>query len=211
MPQIEIKHRWTNAVLYTHETTQKRIDAGLATRDALEKATAVRANLAGADLANAYLAGANLAGANLASADLAGAYLAGANLADANLAGAYLAGAYLAGANLADANLAGAYLADAYLRDGLQAIGPRPLLQIGPIGSRMALLSVWLTDKGIYLQTGCFWDTLEAFEQAVAKEHGADSLYGHEYTAAIALAKVHAQHWTPVVEAAAPAVEQEAA
>jgi hypothetical protein len=112
---IEIRNRWTNAVLYRSETAKT-------VREALVEAVSARANLAGANLAGAYLAGANLAGANLADANLAGADLAdadlaGADLAGANLAGAYLAGAYLAGANLADANLAGANLADADLAD----------------------------------------------------------------------------------------------
>ena len=67
---IEIKHRWTGAVLWSGEAES--------VRDAVARAVSARANLARADLA-----GANLAGANLADA-----YLEGANLADANLAGA---------------------------------------------------------------------------------------------------------------------------
>jgi uncharacterized protein YjbI with pentapeptide repeats len=117
--KVEIKNRWTDAVLYTAELPAD-MESGLHMRAALEQATAADANLAGANLADANLAGANLAranlaGANLADANLADANLAGANLADANLAHAYLAGANLAGANLADANLADAYLAHANL------------------------------------------------------------------------------------------------
>jgi len=137
---IEIKHRFTGAVLFkseTAETVRAALLEGIGARanlahanlsDAyLADADLAGANLAGANLAHAYLAGADLARANLADADLAGADLARANLADADLAGAYLAGAYLAGAylagadlagaNLAGANLAGAYLADADLAD----------------------------------------------------------------------------------------------
>ncbi len=95
--KIEIKNRWTGAVLYSGE------------------AESVRELVEAANLADANLAGANLAGANLAGANLADAYLADANLAGANLADAYLADANLAGANLAGAYLAGAYLAGAYL------------------------------------------------------------------------------------------------
>jgi hypothetical protein len=130
MATVQIKHRHTDAVLFTHETTEERQASGLAMRDALEAATKARANLAGANLAGANLDGAylaraylaranldsaNLAGANLAGANLDGAYLARAYLAGANLAGAYLARANLAGADLAGANLAGANLAGAYL------------------------------------------------------------------------------------------------
>jgi len=110
MATIEIKNRFTSAVLYS---TQVEDDDPNPIRTAVVRAVAADAYLAGANLAGAYLAGAYLADAyladaNLADAYLAGAYLAGANLADANLADAYLADAYLAGANLADANLAGA-------------------------------------------------------------------------------------------------------
>ena len=93
MSQVTIKHRYTGAVLFTHETTDARQASGLAMRDALEAAVSARANLAGANLADANLAGANLAGAYLAGANLAGANLARADLARANLAGANLAGA----------------------------------------------------------------------------------------------------------------------
>jgi uncharacterized protein YjbI with pentapeptide repeats len=117
--KVEIRTRWTGAVLYTAEVPEET-PSGMHMRAALEQAVEARAYLADANLAGANLAGANLAGAYLADANLAGAYLAdanlaGANLADANLAGAYLADANLAGANLAGANLAGAYLADANL------------------------------------------------------------------------------------------------
>jgi hypothetical protein len=127
--KVEIKNRWTDAVLYTAELPAD-MESGLHMRAALEQATAAGANLAGAyladaNLAGANLAGANLAGANLADANLAGAYLADADLAradladadlaDADLARAYLAGAYLADADLARADLADADLADAYL------------------------------------------------------------------------------------------------
>jgi hypothetical protein len=110
---IQITDRFSGAVLYEHETIEKRQRDGLAL--ALEAACKAGANLAGANLDGANLAGANLDGANLAGANLDGANLAGANLDGANLDGANLDGANLAGANLAGANLAGAYLAGAYL------------------------------------------------------------------------------------------------
>jgi hypothetical protein len=68
--KIEIKHRWTSAVLFETEV-----------EDGDEHP--MRTALSRAILADAYLAGANLADANLADAYLADAYLAGANLADA--------------------------------------------------------------------------------------------------------------------------------
>jgi len=83
MTTIQIKHRFTGAVLYEYEATEDQVLQGIAMREALYAAIKARAYLADANLADACLAGANLAGANLA----------GANLARANLARAYLAGA----------------------------------------------------------------------------------------------------------------------
>ena len=75
MPQVLIKHRFIDAVLFTHETTDERQASGLAMRDALEAAVERSANLSDADLH----------GANLSDANLHGANLHGANLSDANL------------------------------------------------------------------------------------------------------------------------------
>jgi len=74
--KYEIKHRYTDAVLYTAELPDDT-PSSMVVRHALEKAARDRANLARA----------NLDGANLAGANLAGAYLDGANLARANLDG----------------------------------------------------------------------------------------------------------------------------
>jgi uncharacterized protein YjbI with pentapeptide repeats len=123
---------------------------------------------------------------------------AGANLAGANLAGAYLAGANLDGANLAGANLAGAYLAGANL-DGAKLLGKRPILQIGPIGSRSAYLVAYITDAGVRLRAGCFSGSLDEFRAACATTPG-DNEHGREYAAAISMIEAHAAIWTPVVE-----------
>ncbi|MBB1161493.1 pentapeptide repeat-containing protein [Aquariibacter albus] len=225
MPKITIRHRGSDEALFEHEVTDEQQACGIAMRVTLEAATKAatkaRANLAGADLAYADLAGVNLAGANLAGADLAGADLAGADLVGANLAGADMAGADMAGANLAGANLAGAdlayadlayadlagadlaganlagaNLAGADLGGSLKLVGLRPCLHIGPIGSRAATLTLWLTDQGPRVQTGCFFGTRAAFEAAVADEHG-DGCHGREYGAALALLDAHIEHWAP--------------
>ena len=117
---------------------------------------------------------------------------------------AYLRGASLRGADLGDADLRGADLSGADLGsvDGqkLTLVGDRPYLTLGPMGSRHDMLQVWLTDAGVYVRAGCFWDTLEAFRAAVEREHG-QGVHGHEYRAAIALIECHAQHWTPAQSA----------
>jgi uncharacterized protein YjbI with pentapeptide repeats len=170
--KIQIKARFTGSVLFEHEAEGNSI------KITLEAAVKARANLARAYLARADLARANLDGANLAGANLAGAYLAGAYLDGANLAGAYLAGAYLDGAYLA-----GAYLA-----------GERPILQIGPIGSRGAYFASYLTTAGIKIKAGCYFGTRDEFAAKVDAEHG-DSVHGEEYRAALVLIDAHAKLW----------------
>ena len=61
---IQIKNRWTGAVLWEGETL-------------------IRADLSGANLSRAYLYGANLSGANLYGANLSRADLSGADLSEA--------------------------------------------------------------------------------------------------------------------------------
>jgi hypothetical protein len=126
----------------------------------------------------------NLAHANLAHANLAHAYLGGANLD-----GAYLGGANLDGANLDGANLSGAN------GKNLTLVGARPVFLLGPIGSRCDYLTAYLTDAGVHVRAGCFFDTLEAFRAAVVAEH-ADNNHGREYMAAIAMIEAHAAIWS---------------
>ena len=114
--QVEIKHRWTGAVLYACEVPQEH--SGMAMRYALEKAVAIRPRivLRGADLRDADLRDADLRGADLRDADLRGAFLRGADLSDADLSGADLRDAVLRDAVLRGADLSGADLRDADLR-----------------------------------------------------------------------------------------------
>ena len=95
--KIEIKHRYTDAVIFSLD------EDGLTIKRTVEKAVEAKidlggANLGGANLRDAYLGGANLGGANLRGAYLGGAYLGGADLGGADLGGANLRGANLRGA-----------------------------------------------------------------------------------------------------------------
>jgi len=83
---IEIKHKYTGAVLFTHPGAD--LDGAN-----LRYADLHGANLRGADLRRADLRYANLHGADLRGADLHGADLRGADLRYANLDGADLRGA----------------------------------------------------------------------------------------------------------------------
>ena len=147
---------------------------------------------------------------NNVSITLQAAVKARANLDGANLAGAYLAGANLAGANLAGAYLAGAYLAGAYLQDKSKLVGERPIIQIGPIGSRCAYFVAYLTDQGLRLRAGCFFGTRAEFEAKLSDTHK-DSQHAKEYRAALALIDAHAEIWTPAVTEKAEETEAEAA
>ena len=112
-------------------------------------------------------------GADLGEADLGGADLRWANLGGANLGGADLGGANLRGANL---------------------VGSRPVMQIGPIGSRADYLIAIVTTDGVRVTAGCFSGTLDEFRAAVESTHG-DSEHGRDYRAAIAMIKAHAEIW----------------
>ena len=90
---IEIKHRFTDNVLFACEVENMR--------EAVFQAISNGANLRYANLRDANLRYANLRGADLRGADLRGADLRGADLSGANLSGAYLRGA-----NLRDEKLA---------------------------------------------------------------------------------------------------------
>ena len=211
--KIQITARFTGLVLFEHEaennTMKLTLEAAISARANLAGANLACANLAcanlacanlaGAYLAGAYLDGANLARANLAGANLAGANLAGANLARANLDGANLAGANLDGANLACANLAGANLAGANLADKSELQGDRPILQIGPIGSRCAYFVAYLTNNGLRLHAGCFFGTRDEFEKKLQDEHDNND-HAKEYRAALAMIDAHAEIWTPKLE-----------
>ena len=100
--KIEIKNRWTGAILFEYEKENNSV------KDTLIEAVKNKAYLRDADLRDAYLRGAYLGGADLGGADLRGADLGGADLGDADLRGAYLRGADLRDADLRGADLRGA-------------------------------------------------------------------------------------------------------
>lgn len=219
MEVIEIKSGWDGALLYSGEHTDVKeaaeaavkvganlsgaylADADLSDAD-LDGANLADANLSGADLSGAYLVGVNLSDADLTCANLSGAYLVRANLSGANLDGANLTCASLARAsltcaNLARANLAGARLADAKIGvgdDGARLVGLRPIVQIGPIGSRNDwLLVFWCGDSGMRISTGCQNQITEhRFLERLTEAHGAGEdadIHVDNYLAALAFAK----------------------
>jgi hypothetical protein len=110
--KIQIKHRYTSAVLFEHECDDNTMEKTL--RAAIDAG----ANLSDADMGNAYLRYADLHGSNLRGVNLSNADLYGSNLYGSNLGGADLSGVNLSNANLRGSNLYGAYLSGAVI-DGL--------------------------------------------------------------------------------------------
>ena len=107
---------------------------------------------------------------------------------------AYKGGADLRGADLRGANLYGADLGGANLGEDVKLVGDRPILQIGPIGSRSDYLTAFFTDRGIYLRTGCFFGTLVEFRASLAKTHDGNT-HATEYEAALHLILRHRELW----------------
>jgi len=193
---IEIKHRYTGAAIFTVEAETM---CGADLRDAdLRDADLRGANLRGADLRGADLRDANLCGAGLWGANLCGADLRDAGLWGANLCGADLRSANLRDADLWEANLRGADLRGAKITETLTLVGQRPVIAIGPIGSRSDIFFAYVTDGGLYVRAGCFFDTASEFERAVSDTHS-DGPHAKEYTTALALACVHYEIWSKEV------------
>ena len=122
--------------------------------------------------------------ANLYGADLRFADLCGADLRFADLRGANLCGADLCGADLRFANLRGADL-----RDWGKLSSAQDILIVGAIGSRDAYTTIFHTDKGVFVQCGCFRGTLDEFVAKVKETHSGTK-YERDYLALVEFAKV---------------------
>ena len=111
-------------------------------------------------------------------------------LEEAVKSGAYLRGAYLVGANLGDANLVGANLGGADLREDWGKLSSASdVLVVGAIGSRNGYTTVFHTDKGIFVQCGCFRGTLDEFAAKVKETH-AVTKHERDYNALIEFVKI---------------------
>ena len=185
MTTIKIKHRYTGAVLYECEAPDG-MESVRQMRHALEKAAAAKADLSYADLSYADLRGSDLSYADLRYADLR----------DSDLCYADLSYADLRDSDLSYADLSYADLRGSDLGEGKKLVGDRPVLTIGPIGSRDGYLTAYLTESGVYVRAGRFFDTLDLFVDAVLTRHG-DNKHGREYLAAVELIKAHAAIWMP--------------
>ena len=150
-------------------------------KDTLLEAIKNGANLRGADLRDADLYGADLRDADLYGADLRGADLYGADLRGADLYGANLYGANLRGADLYGADLRGA--------DDNVVGKIEDWISIDNIGSRQSRTLFFKTDKGVFVQCGCFFGDLEEFIAKVKETHQGNK-HEKDYLALVEFIKV---------------------
>ena len=90
---------------------------------------------------------------------------------------------------LIEAVKSGAYLRGADLDDLGKLQSYSDILIAGVIGSRNDYTTIFHTDKGIFVQCGCFIGTLEEFEAKVKETHQGNN-HEKDYLALIQFAKI---------------------
>jgi hypothetical protein len=101
---IEIRNRWSGAVIYTHNVE------GATMRDAVLAAIAADSNLRDSDLSDSDLSDSDLRDSDLRGSDLSGSDLSGSDLRGSDLRGSDLSGSDLSGSDLRDSDLSGSDL-----------------------------------------------------------------------------------------------------
>ncbi|MBR4040854.1 MAG: pentapeptide repeat-containing protein [Bacteroidaceae bacterium] len=200
--KIQIKSTDGN-LLFEHEaennSIKKTVEAAVKNGVKLVGADLSHANLSSANLTGVVLHNANLRGANLSFADLNNAYLVNANfckadLRSANLRGSMLGYAKFSGANLDEAILVGVNMHEVNLGGacigewGELYDGTSDILIVGPLGRRKGYTTIYHTEKGLFVQCGCFHGSMEQFELAVKEIHG-NSKHARDYQLLIDFAR----------------------
>ena len=93
------------------------------------------------------------------------------------------------GADLYAADLRAADLRGADLGEWGKLQTTSDVLCVGPVGSRNGYTTIFHTDKGIFVQCGCFRGTLDEFEAKVKETHQGNQ-HERDYLALIQFAKV---------------------
>jgi hypothetical protein len=153
-PPIEIKHRWTDDVLYSSAE-------GKTLRDAVIEAVAGGADLSDADLRSADLSGVDLSGANLRSTDLRSADLRCADLSGVDLSGADLSSTDLRSADLRCADLSGANM------NGANIVSVAQISFTGHGQCGRTLIAIQ-TEKEIHIHCGCFYGSPDELRAWIA-------------------------------------------
>ena len=110
MTTIDIKHRHTGSVIFTHTAEENSV---LIT---VKQAIEVKADLSGSDLSGSDLSFSNLRFSNLRFSNLRGSNLRGSNLRGSDLSGSDLSGSDLSGSDLSGSDLSGSNLRGSDLR-----------------------------------------------------------------------------------------------
>ena len=95
----------------------------------------------------------------------------------------------LRGADLGGADLRGADLRGTDLGEWGKLQTASDVLCVGPVGSRNGYTTIFHTDKGIFVQCGCFRGTLDELEAKVKETHQGNQ-HERDYLALIQFAKV---------------------
>lgn len=198
--KIEIKNQYTEVPIFAGEYNSLKEAVEAAVKSGVSLRSTV---LRGADLFCADLRGADLAGADMRGADLFGADLRGADMSEADLRGSDMRAAICNGADMGGADLHGADLSGSRflgVKAGVggaksESVGPRPAVQIWPIGPRNdSMMVFWCGDAGVRISTGRQLQVtepqfLERLER-LADTHGAiDQASAQHYIEALAFAK----------------------
>lgn len=147
----------------------------------------------------ANLEGALLDGANLIETSLRGASLKEASLFRTDMTYADLRGANLQKAHLVQTLLYNAEFYGTTLRaslTGVGLIGAKDILAIGPIGSRGDITYAVNHSESIMIQCGCFWGTLEEWEDKCRRVYkGSTHHHGAVYEAAARFIRAYSLYW----------------
>ena len=96
------------------------------------------------------------------------------------------------------ADLGGANLHGAKLGDKLVLVGQRPIISIGPIGSRFDIFFGLVTDQGLRVRTGCFFGTPDEIKVILEITHGGNA-FAREYLLALELLQLHSELYSAPV------------
>jgi len=117
--------------------------------------------------------------ANLQEADFRGADFQGADLQGADFQGADFQGADFRGANLQGADF----------RWAKSKIEILDFMSVSRIGSFDRTTLFFKTEKGIFVQCGCFYGSEKEFKKSITKTHG-NNQYAKEYKATLKLVNI---------------------
>jgi len=76
-------------------------------------------------------------------------------------------------------------------------VGPRPIFTMGPLGDEYRNTTLYLTERGPMVRTGCFYDTLAKFVKRVKSTKSRRDQCRRSYLAAARMMREYAKIWMP--------------